>query len=150
MDDRIESRLEVGKRPSRQRRHLPIPMTSATQTSRTIQTKHDVPLLDMSLNETNATATTESQPLVHVAPVINNRKRKQNGKNNNVLDKKVDTPSLHPKERARQFVKEATVKNDRKRKRLIWILSIIWMMFIIYRIYNRVILNLSWNFFFFS
>lgn len=121
--------LEMGKRPSRQRRHLPTAVTSAA-TTRTTTTKQNIPLLKMSFREgcqeIDNTGTTTGYNAAPINSSTSSRRKRTTttktkyGYNNNDI-----------KKRTQEFI---NINNSKKRKTVIWTIVILWILFMLYRI----------------
>ncbi|KAI8062019.1 hypothetical protein BDF21DRAFT_428970 [Thamnidium elegans] len=97
-----ESGLEMGKRPSRQRRHLPSSIAPAAASRNTNNSAKHIPLLGMSFQD---------------------EKEEEKEKNRRRIKRATAKKRREPKQQAYD-----------KRKLLIWLTSIVWIIFILYRI----------------
>lgn len=131
--------IEMGKRPSRQRRHLPTAVTSAATTRAT--TKQNIPLLKMSFREPcqeNKTTTEAEKEVVgtttgyNAAPInssIGSSRRKRVKTTTTKTKYGYDNNEL--KKRTQEFI---NTNNSKKKKIVVWMIVIFWILFMLYRI----------------
>jgi hypothetical protein len=103
----MEEELEMGKRPSRQRRHLPTSATLAASSRSKLDTKN-IPLLRMTFSSNHQ----DEQ-----ATVKGTRRNKRIASKNSKYNNDKVQPSVQS-----------------KRKKMIWIVSCLWILFILYRL----------------
>lgn len=142
-----ESALDMGKRPSRQRRHLPISVTSAVTSRSTSKTNSNhIPLLKMAFRENKHVKKDDpdsdqqqeeefgASTSYDYTPSTMNNKRKKRTKNINSHN---NNNNNEMKKRAQEFIENTGGKlsNNNKKKWLIWCISFLWIMFILYRIF---------------
>lgn len=131
--------IEMGKRPSRQRRHLPTAVTSAATTRAT--TKQNIPLLKMSFREPcqeNKTTTEAEKEVIgtttgyNAAPInssIGSNRRKRVKTTTTKTKYGYDNNEL--KKRTQEFI---NTNNSKKKKIVVWMIVIFWILFMLYRI----------------
>ncbi|KAI8636958.1 hypothetical protein BD408DRAFT_71102 [Parasitella parasitica] len=119
--DEQESILDMGKRPSRQRRHLPTSVASAAST-RSSKERRNVTLLGMfSDKKDKSSKTTGYQPTETTTTVKCRRPHRPQQQTH--------------KQKARQFVTDSKMSAMSTPKLAVYTLSIVWIMFVLYRIY---------------
>lgn len=132
--------IEMGKRPSRQRRHLPTAVTSAATTRAT--TKQNIPLLKMSFREPcqeNKTTTEAEKEVVgtttgyNAAPINSSigSSRRKRVKTTTTTKTKYGYDNNELKKRTQEFI---NTNNSKKKKIVVWMIVIFWILFMLYRI----------------
>ncbi|GAN03626.1 hypothetical protein MAM1_0044c03081 [Mucor ambiguus] len=117
-----ESMIDMGKRPSRQRRHLPTSITSAAKT-RSDTERRNIALINM-FNE-KKDENCKSTGYEPTTTVTKRRKPHQQQRHQH-------------KQKARQFVTKSKAKAVSTTKLILYTLSSLWIVFVIYRIYYSV------------
>jgi hypothetical protein len=148
-----ESAFEMGKRPSRQRRHLPTSVTSAV-TSRSTDDRKNIPLLKMSFREKIDLDDEEEEEQEEeeeeeeeeaedfgtstgysYTRLSNNNSNNRRKKRTSLSKNKYHSNNNNEiKRKAQQFVNNSTIKCSKK-KQIIWTISTLWILFIFYRIF---------------
>ncbi|KAK4517778.1 uncharacterized protein ATC70_001122 [Mucor velutinosus] len=118
-----ESIVDMGKRPSRQRRHLPTSITSAAKT-RSNKERRNIALISMlNQKEDDNCKSTEYEPTTTAT-----RRRKPHQQ---------QQQQIH-KQKARQFVTKSKKTAVSTTKLILYALSSLWIVFVMYRIYYSV------------
>lgn len=136
-----ELELDMGKRPSRQRRHLPTAVTSATTKKRQESNNYkNIPLLKMTFSNSPVESDSKQQEeeeeeerevsskttgyTPRNSTMSSKRKKRVNNNNASELKKKTQ-----------QFIHNSVNDNHSKLKKIvIWLVVILWILFIFYRI----------------
>ncbi|KAF1798224.1 hypothetical protein FB192DRAFT_1439845 [Mucor lusitanicus] len=112
-----ESMIDMGKRPSRQRRHLPTSITSAAKT-RSDKERRNIALISMF----NEKKDDDCKSTGYEPSTTATRRRKH---------------QIH-KQKARQFVTKSKATAVSTTKLILYTLSSLWIAFVMYRIYYSV------------
>jgi hypothetical protein len=117
----MDATLEMGKRPSRQRRHLPTSVTSAVKTRLSTSTdeRQHIALLNMSFRDS------QSEPDMATSTAYQSSR-------SSVKNRAKQTREY--KRKTQQFVAKSTVKTSNRKLVLKWI-SAFWILFIVYRVF---------------
>ena len=119
--DEPESMIDMGKRPSRQRRHLPTSITSAAKT-RSDKERRNITLINM-FNEKKDDNSSKSTSYEPATTATKHRKPHQQ-----------QQQQIH-KQKARQFVTKSKTTAVSTTKLTLYTLGSLWIAFVIYRIY---------------
>ncbi|KAL9543419.1 hypothetical protein MBANPS3_008122 [Mucor bainieri] len=120
-----ESMIDMGKRPSRQRRHLPTSITSAAKT-RSDKERRNIALINMfnEKKDDNSSKSTSYEPAT--TTTIRRKPHQQ--------QQQQQQQQIH-KQKARQFVTKSKTTAVSTTKLIIYTLGSLWIAFVIYRIY---------------
>ena len=119
-----ESTIDMGKRPSRQRRHLPTSITSAA-IGRSDKERRNIALLNM-FNE-KKDDNYKSTGYEPTATTTTKRRKPHQ-------QQQQQQQQIH-KQKARQFVTKSKTTVTSTTKLILYTLSSLWILFVIYRIY---------------
>lgn len=127
MDD--NTALEMGKRPSRQRRHLPTSVASAVSSrlSTSNNDRQHIPLLNMSFRDPNPV-----EPDYNTTSSSSSTTYKHSGSFS--VKNRAQKTRREYKTKAQQFVKRSTNKTS-KRKPVLLFICACWVLLIVYRIF---------------
>lgn len=119
-----ESMIDMGKRPSRQRRHLPTSITSAAIV-RSDKERRNVALLNMFNGKKDKNCKSTGYEPTTTTTTTKRRKPHQ---------QQQQQQQIH-KQKARQFVTKSKTTATSTTKLILYTLSSLWISFVIYRIY---------------